>query len=183
MEKATKLLEKKVLVAIDESENSYHALMWVLDNLKESVTKSTLVIFAAQPLANYTNVFAAPLGFARMYFPVSATPALIESIQDQNKRVSLGLLEKAKSICASRGVKVDTFTEAGDPKETIVAETVTEVGDPKEVIREAVEKLNIQLLVLGSHGRGAIKRAFLGSVSNYCVHHVKCPVLVVRKSV
>ena len=40
----------------------------------------------------------------------------------------------------------------------IVAETVTEVGDPKEVIREAVEKLNIQLLVLGSHGRGAIKR-------------------------
>jgi nucleotide-binding universal stress UspA family protein len=40
----------------------------------------------------------------------------------------------------------------------IVAETMTEVGDPKEVIREAVEKLNIQLLVLGSHGRGAIKR-------------------------
>lgn len=40
----------------------------------------------------------------------------------------------------------------------IVAETVTEVGDPKVAIYEAVEKLNIQLLVLGSHGRGAIKR-------------------------
>uniref|UniRef100_A0A7N2QXX5 UspA domain-containing protein n=1 Tax=Quercus lobata TaxID=97700 RepID=A0A7N2QXX5_QUELO len=64
---------------------------------------------------------------------------------------------------------------------SIVAETVTEVGDPKVAIYEAVEKLNIQLLVLGSHGRGAIKRAFLGSVSNYCVHNVKCPVLVVRK--
>ena len=73
MEKATKLLEKKVMVAIDENENSYHALMWVLDNLKESVTKSTLVIFAAQPFANYTSVFAAPLGFARVYFPVSAS--------------------------------------------------------------------------------------------------------------
>lgn len=31
-------------------------------------------------------------------------PALIESIQERNKKVSLGLLEKAKSICASRGV-------------------------------------------------------------------------------
>ena len=73
MEKATKLLDKKVMVAIDENEKSYHALMWVLDNLKESVTKYTLVIFAAQPFANYSSVFAAPLGFARMYFPVSAS--------------------------------------------------------------------------------------------------------------
>ena len=73
MEKETKGSEKKVMVVIDENENSYHALMWVLDNLKESVTKSTLVIFAAQPLTNYTNVFAAPLGFARMHFPVLAS--------------------------------------------------------------------------------------------------------------
>lgn len=35
---------------------------------------------------------------------------------------------------------------------------MTEFGDPKDVIYEAVEKLNIQLLVLGSHGRGAIQR-------------------------
>ncbi|MBA0601484.1 hypothetical protein Gorai_004659 [Gossypium raimondii] len=55
---------------------------------------------------------------------------------------------------------------------------MTEVGDPKEKICEAVEKLNIELLILGSHGRGAIQRAFLGSVSNHCVHNAKCPVLV-----
>ncbi|GMY18379.1 universal stress protein a-like protein [Fagus crenata] len=166
MEKATKLLDKKVMVAIDENENSYHALMWVLDNLKESVTKSTLVIFAAQPLANYTSVFAAPLGFARMYFPVSATPALIESIQDQNKRVSLGLLEKAKSICASRGVKVDTFTEAGDPKETVC---------------NAVQKYEINLLVMGGQANRTFMRAFQGSLSNYCLNNAKCPVLIVKK--
>ena len=40
----------------------------------------------------------------------------------------------------------------------IVAETITEVGDPKEAICKAVEKLNIQFLVLGSHGRGAFGR-------------------------
>lgn len=40
----------------------------------------------------------------------------------------------------------------------IVAETIAEAGDPKEAICDAVEKFNIQLLVLGSHGRGALGR-------------------------
>lgn len=43
----------------------------------------------------------------------------------------------------------------------ILAETITEVGDPKVVICEAVDKLNVELLVLGSHGRGAIERYIL----------------------
>ncbi|KAG7941788.1 hypothetical protein I3843_16G064400 [Carya illinoinensis] len=41
--------ERKVMVAIDESEYSHYALIWVLDNLKESITKSPLVIFMTQP--------------------------------------------------------------------------------------------------------------------------------------
>ncbi|MFS8021877.1 putative universal stress protein A family [Helianthus anomalus] len=65
----------------------------------------------------------------------------------------------------------------------ITAETMTEVGDPKELICEGVEKLKVQLLVLGSSSRGFLKRAFLGSVSNHCVQNVKCPVLVVKKTV
>jgi nucleotide-binding universal stress UspA family protein len=36
------------------------------------------------------------------------------------------------------------------------------------------------LIVVGSHGRGLIARAFLGSVSSYIVSHAPCPVLVVR---
>lgn len=54
----------------------------------------------------------------------------------------------------------------------IVAETVTEVGDPKVVICEAVEKHNIQLLVLGSHGRGGIQR-YVRSYSVWCVDGLK----------
>lgn len=33
-------------------------------------------------------------------------------------------------------------------------------------------------LVLGSHGRGPIRTALLGSVSTYCVRHATCPVIV-----
>jgi nucleotide-binding universal stress UspA family protein len=36
------------------------------------------------------------------------------------------------------------------------------------------------LLVVGSHGHGGFVGALLGSVSQHCIHHATCPVVVVR---
>jgi nucleotide-binding universal stress UspA family protein len=36
-----------------------------------------------------------------------------------------------------------------------------------------------QLLVVGSHGRGLLAEAVVGSVARYCVHHASCPVVVI----
>ncbi|GMY18378.1 universal stress protein a-like protein [Fagus crenata] len=87
--------EKKVMVAIDESEYSYYALNWVLDNLKESIIKSPLVIFMAQLPPQNAYTFAASLG--------SAPPEFVSSVKENQKKLALALLEKAKEICASRG--------------------------------------------------------------------------------
>ena len=36
------------------------------------------------------------------------------------------------------------------------------------------------LVVLGAREMGNLKRAFVGSTSDYVVHHCRCPVLVVK---
>jgi nucleotide-binding universal stress UspA family protein len=38
------------------------------------------------------------------------------------------------------------------------------------------------LLVVGTHGHGAIGSVLLGSVSSYCVHHATVPVVVTRSN-
>ncbi|GKE04634.1 universal stress protein A-like protein [Tanacetum coccineum] len=135
-----------------------YALEWALQNLHESIANKELIVFTAQPLSNYAYLHASSYG--------SIPPELIRNIQENQKKVALSLLEQASDLCSKYG---------------ITAKTMTEIGDPKELICEAVEKSNVQLLVLGSHSRGAITRVFLGSVSNYCVQNAKCPVLVVKK--
>ena len=51
-------------------------------------------------------------------------------------------------------------------------------GDPASVISEASK--DFYLVVVGSHGREGLDRFLLGSVSHAIVHHVACPVLVIR---
>jgi len=51
-------------------------------------------------------------------------------------------------------------------------------GHPASVIEQ--EAKNVDLVVVTSHGRKGISRFLLGSVSHAVVHHVTCPILVLR---
>lgn len=55
-----------------------------------------------------------------------------------------------------------------------------EVGDPASAICDVAADSGADVIVVGSHGRGLIKRIVLGSVSEHVVRHAPCPVLVVR---
>lgn len=55
-------------------------------------------------------------------------------------------------------------------------------GDPKEEILLLAQSMNSDLIVMGSHGRGALGRFFLGSVS-LAVHAASpCSILILRPS-
>ncbi len=53
-------------------------------------------------------------------------------------------------------------------------------GDACDAIVEVAEAESADLIVVGTHERGAVGRLFLGSVSDHVVRHARCPVMVVR---
>jgi nucleotide-binding universal stress UspA family protein len=53
-------------------------------------------------------------------------------------------------------------------------------GKPAHMILEEIENENIDLVVMGSHGYGAISGTILGSVSQRVLHGAKCSVLIVK---
>ncbi len=69
--------------------------------------------------------------------------------------------------CEKNGVKFSTETRTGDVKTTI--EKIT--ND---------DHMNIDMVIIGSRGRGSVKGALLGSVSKYVLDKSKVPVLIVK---
>ena len=62
-------------------------------------------------------------------------------------------------------------------------DTLVEPGFLWPVVQDAIEKKNVDFLVLGTHGRGAIKRMLLGSSAEEIFRRVTCPVLSVGPNV
>lgn len=56
-------------------------------------------------------------------------------------------------------------------------------GDPGESIVDAARSEQVDLVVVGSHGRGRAGRFIIGSVSDHVVRHAPCPVLVARAGI
>jgi universal stress protein A len=56
---------------------------------------------------------------------------------------------------------------------------IVDFGRPTDAILDVAEQENVDLIVLGSHGRHGIKM-LLGSTANGILHHSKCDVLAVR---
>jgi nucleotide-binding universal stress UspA family protein len=68
------------------------------------------------------------------------------------------------------------FTSQGQEAKSLIIE-----GRPAEVICEQAKSLGIDLIVMGTRGRGKLQSAILGSVSEDVIHNSEVPVTVVRR--
>ena len=62
----------------------------------------------------------------------------------------------------------------------ITAEGFVGEGEAFQIITDMAKKENVNIIVLGSHGRTGIKRLLMGSVTEKVIGHAPCPVLIVK---
>ncbi|KAH9611318.1 hypothetical protein KSS87_008506 [Heliosperma pusillum] len=150
---------KKIMVAIDESEESMFALSWCLKNIivtNPSSLYQLIILHAKRPVLVYNEFDNSALLFSH---------DALSSLDRRDTDMAHWLLQKAEKLCKEYDVKMEGRIE---------------YGDPRDVICEMVKAISTDLLVMGSHGYGLLTRAIMGSVSNHCVQHASCPVLVVK---
>ena len=74
--------------------------------------------------------------------------------------------------------ELDRFLAAGGPSPVPFRRQVT-TDFPRGAILGVLEDRQVDLAILGTHGRGGFKRLVLGSVANEVVRHARCNVLMV----
>ena len=67
-------------------------------------------------------------------------------------------------------------------REQFKARTLVTIGDPLDAIVDYAKREEIDLIVMGTHGRTGVAHALIGSVAERVVRMARCPVLTVRYS-
>ncbi|MEU3013831.1 universal stress protein [Nocardia asteroides] len=143
---------KPVVVGVDGSEQSRHALRWA-------------AAFAAHHRIELRLVFAVQV-------PVDYGPGLTGPLYD------LDMLRRDGETIVSEAAQ--EATEVAAPIAGITISTDVMAGSAVAVLRHSSQ--SARLLVVGSRGHGAFRRTLLGSVSTSIARHAGCPVAVIPES-
>jgi nucleotide-binding universal stress UspA family protein len=138
-----------IMVPIDFGEVSEHALDRAL-TLAKDLGASVTIVHVMQMPPYYYSAYAEGLAWPT------------DELEGAAKTSLDAALESAKKRCS--GVRVDAVLLAGVPNVQIV---------------EAATDRKADLIVMGTHGRRGLVRAFLGSVAERVVRTSPVPVLTV----
>jgi nucleotide-binding universal stress UspA family protein len=139
--------------------NKIKKILVPLDGSKNSIRGLDEAITIARACqATITGLYLIPM------YPRNVTDAIIPYFIQPEKEARK-FMKSAKVRAAQRGILFRPKIIRGSPT--------------CEIQQMAVPK-KFDLLVIGARGRGFVKEAFLGSVSNAIVHKAKIPVMVVK---
>jgi len=92
---------------------------------------------------------------------VALTSTVIDQLIDDNQKAIDAIADRKRSVVT-------------------LGEVVLKTGDARDVINATAKELDIDLIIMGTHGRRGVARALLGSVAETVVRSAPCPVLTVR---
>ncbi len=146
----------KILVPIDGSKMSHKAAKYALELAKQTGASLTL-------LSVIDNRFVVEQAVS-----ASASPThLKEAVEDYLKQSVQSSTDEIAKECRRNRIQCKATIRTGHPVE--------------EIVNEAT-KSRVHLIVMGSHGKSALKAAVLGSVTYGVIHKdSKIPVLIVRR--
>ena len=147
-------LSKKIIVAIDGSPQS--------DKAAEEAVR----------LASISGARIKSKLYAVMVLPNMKTPSFTDFFPDKPATEMPGWQEKRDRLFY---VVEKVAAEAGVDLESMVM-----YGDPAEELMMLAEEKNCDVIVVGSSGKGRMKRTLLGSVSTKISLHAHCSVYIVR---
>ncbi|KAM3171995.1 hypothetical protein ACTXT7_015467 [Hymenolepis weldensis] len=148
---------RNVLIPIDASANCERAFIWYLENLK---TDKDLIFFVHVIEPAYSSP---AVGLA-----IESPPIMIDDmtrVMEESVVVGKKLGQKYMKMAKNAKLPFKAFLHID-----------TKPG--AAIVRSATDH-KVHLIVIGSRGLGAIKRTFLGSVSDYVVHNSHVPVAVI----
>ncbi|NTW60157.1 MAG: universal stress protein [Nitrospirae bacterium] len=146
----------KILVPIDGSKVSQKAAKYAVELAKKTGASVMLLSVIDNRFIVSQSVSA------------SASPTHVkESIEDYLKQSVQSSADTIEKLCVKNRIRCKTAIRTGHPVE--------------EIVNEA-KKAKTDLIVMGSHGKSALRAAVLGSVTYGVIHKdSKIPVLIVRR--
>ncbi|XP_004206820.1 uncharacterized protein LOC100205851 [Hydra vulgaris] len=144
-------------LAVDASETSELAFNWYAKNYHRK--KDTLIILHIHEVPQLPM-----MGILSGIYPT--TDEHRKTIEDSVKAAK-AVVEKFKNLCVEREIEFNEIILDDNFK------------SPGHMICELVKKKAATVVVLGQRGLGAVSRTFLGSTSDYVLHHSNVPVIVI----
>lgn len=165
-----------VLVCMDASINSREALRHYAERLRRPADHVTVIHVIDLPPRHIDTLYGYQYADATCSYAPGAAgvfPSSYEAYDDAARALFREERERGKRYLRTVAQKCnDTYG--------FTPEMVIGYGDPKRNILKYVQKEPQDVVVCASRGLGTVKRLFLGSVSDYLVHHCTTSVLVVH---
>jgi nucleotide-binding universal stress UspA family protein len=171
---------KKVLVSLDGTEPSEHALEAAIDIAKRYGAHLSLghALLRDASIADLRDV-AARSGFLEQVTDDLASAEVVPTVGAPGAGVPVVVIPDATFEKIGKLLLDNADARARDQGLEDVASVLLE-DDPGPAILDYAKTHAIDLVVIGSRGYGDIKSLFLGSVSHKVVEGCECPCLVVK---